>query len=811
MVCRERPGGSASTSLAQQLTRLPANAVLSLSHQLRHEGREAPAPDPDEVREWARRTAERVQSAETLSATRRRSIVERLEVAASDSEVSGADFHAWRNIVQRSIDAARSIEAHIRRVAERLAVPAPEIAAAYDELYRRADGRSSGIEVPREWAERFRADPDNGVIPGDRGTLYALHELYARAGLARPGDVRPLRQPIASTGRPGSTRTVRTVGYDRASGRLDVELVGGNVETYLNVPASVYEEMTLPEADADHIFYTRVRARSGGPASVVQAGSPHDRQRCPDCGQFADASHVCPSPGAVNGRSGAPALRIRQADGIDQIGSASRENGATAQASPPARAPRLVMVPTRRVAGAGFAMVVPRRRDIGAFAAEHSEFDLPLAAEPDDGSGLVTGTVRLARDPTSGQISVSRAEVECSCPQFATAGTCAHVLGAVAGVAAYIAGRRGEGALQAVAMATVGEQTVEGLQPEAFPQAPREVLYGADMAAFQAAYDAAKQRIRAGQPAVEFHPEGGVTGGAAAPGGRGFGVEIEFDCDNWVQREAIARELYEAGLIREPVQMSYHGTQREARAGLWQRWGFERDSSVTGGEVVSPVLFDRPEDWAELATVCRIVTAHGGRVSTATGCHVHVSTGDFGTTTEAHNVLLTEMRNNEDLLFRVAQRPGAGRHRMNAYCSPVHIPPEGYSSLVSLRTAQSGHDRPLNFAAVSGQAQDHVEFRIWDGTLDPGAIQAQVVISVGMVEAARAGRACPQAQASGQVGAHRAANAGRRTLRGAEWEADTAPFRHFVDRALATPVAKAQAAALYAASRWTTAHRGRRY
>jgi hypothetical protein len=793
VVCRSRPGGSASTSYAQQVSGLPANAVLSLSHQLRHEGREAPAPERAEVERWASETAERVLSEAALSEARRRSITERLNAAASEEQLpTGADFYSWRNIVDRAAQAARSIDLQLRFLSQRLGMSQDEAQAAFNELYERADGRSSGIDMPTEWAERFRSDPENGYIPGDRGTLYALHELYARAGLARPGRVGPLRRSV-------NGHNVRRVGYDRASGRLDVELADGQVHTYINVPAVVYQEMLSPGVDVDQIFYTRVQARAGGASAVVAAGSPADRQRCPDCGQFCDETHVCPSPGALDRRLGLPPISMpTQAD-------ASAQGAPSAEERRPA--PRLVMAPTRRVAGADFAMVVPSRADVGAFASEHPEFDLPIAAEPDDRGGLVTGTVRVARDPATQRLVATWGDLQCTCAAFAEQGECSHTRGALQGVNAHLSGRRGEQSLRHVSMAAMASALEERLSAEQFPLSAAEVSFSTDMAAFQAAYDAARARMNAGQSAVEFHPEGGVTGGAAAPGGRGFGIEIEFACSDYWERDAIARELHEAGLIREPVQNSYHGTQREARAGLWHRWGYERDSSVTGGEIVSPVLYDRPEDWAEIATVCEIVRRHGGSVNRTTGCHVHVGAGDFGTTPEAHNALLAEMRENEDLMYRLAQRPGAGRHRMNSYSSPAYIPPDGYESVSDVRRAQSGHDRPLNFAAVNGNSNDHVELRVWDGTLDPGAIQAQVAISVGMVEAARAGRACPPGQGSGELGAHRRANQGRRRLQGEAWEADTAPFRFFADRVLATPRAKAQAAALYAASRWQ--HRNR--
>ena len=65
----------------------------------------------------------------------------------------------------------------------------------------------------------------------------------------------------------------------------------------------------------------------------------------------------------------------------------------------------------------------------------------------------------------------------------------------------------------------------------------------------------------------------------------------------------------------------------------------------------------------------------------------------------------------------------------------------------------------MNFGgAASGSSSSHVEYRMWDSSLDPGTIQTQVKLSLGMTQAAFAS---PQpAGAPMPVGAHRAANAG---------------------------------------------------
>src|SRR6202521_5381114 len=70
-----------------------------------------------------------------------------------------------------------------------------------------------------------------------------------------------------------------------------------------------------------------------------------------------------------------------------------------------------------------------------------------------------------------------------------------------------------------------------------------------------------------------------------------FGVEIEFD---GADPNAVARALHEAGLAASPRQEGYHSQRRQP--GMWT---VERDITVSG-EVVSPVLRDTPETWAQL-------------------------------------------------------------------------------------------------------------------------------------------------------------------------------------------------------------------
>jgi hypothetical protein len=109
----------------------------------------------------------------------------------------------------------------------------------------------------------------------------------------------------------------------------------------------------------------------------------------------------------------------------------------------------------------------------------------------------------------------------------------------------------------------------------------------------------------------------------------------------------------------------------------------------------------------------------------------------------------------------------------------------------------------LNFGAVGGSHSDHVEFRMWDSSLDPGVIQAQVNMSLGLAQAAFASRGEPVA--SEPLGSHRSANAslGRgNRLRGEAWGRDTHRFRSMLDRIFSRDADKEQATALFASTRW---------
>lgn len=338
-----------------------------------------------------------------------------------------------------------------------------------------------------------------------------------------------------------------------------------------------------------------------------------------------------------------------------------------------------------------------------------------------------------------------------------------------------------------------------------------EVSYTEDPAAFQAAYRQAQQRRRRGEPPVPFMTDDATGGLGARDGGRGFGVEIEFDfapgVNQGVAMTAIGRDMHAAGLSRHAAQVGYHASMRDGYTDAGNAWQLESDCTVAG-EIVSPIMYDEPQSWRNLATVCDIVKRHGGRATMRTGGHVHVSAHNYDHTVANHSRLMSLFRGHEDTLYRLAQNPGAQRHRGLSWCEPNNVPADGYRDVQDARVLNAGHNWGMNLQSVSGRANDHVEYRMWDGSLDPAVIQTQIKLSLGLTEAAFRGAAAtsPAAVPAGEaVGNHRARNTslprGER-LRGEPWRADTESFRRLADTVFHRAADKGQAASLFAVTRW---------
>ena len=106
----------------------------------------------------------------------------------------------------------------------------------------------------------------------------------------------------------------------------------------------------------------------------------------------------------------------------------------------------------------------------------------------------------------------------------------------------------------------------------------------------------------------------------------------------------------------------------------------------------------------------------------------------------------------------------------------------------------------------NGTDSDHAEFRIWDGSLDPAIIQAQIKMSLALTEAA-------YRDTEYEPTGHRPFGSTRRQLRethgatrhltGEDWRNSTASVRALADRLYRRHEDKKQVAALFASTKWS--------
>ncbi|WP_439681460.1 amidoligase family protein [Embleya sp. MST-111070] len=372
-------------------------------------------------------------------------------------------------------------------------------------------------------------------------------------------------------------------------------------------------------------------------------------------------------------------------------------------------------------------------------------------------------------------------------------------------------------AAQAVLDETLAEHnSAQTLQVQARDRWPGTAnpSYEEDFDAFQRAFRAARDRATRGEEMIPYLLEDATGGLGAREGGRGFGLELEFDAGPFSTlgssgvRQAIARDLYAAGLTRDNRVYGYHASQDRGYTDARNGWRLETDCTVDG-ELVSPILYDEPETWRSLATVCEIIKSHGGVASMRTGGHIHVGMHDYDHDTANHHRLMSTFAAHEDLLYRLAQNPDSpdSRHRGRQWCLPNRVPSDGYgigNDLWPVRTS-ARHGHAINLSSAQGTESDHAEFRLWDGSLNPGVIQAQVNLSLGITAAAVRGAQA----ASGErwpLGSNRRIlednNLLGRRLRGEWWRDTTLNFRQLVDGVFDRAQHKEQATALFAATRW---------
>lgn len=293
-----------------------------------------------------------------------------------------------------------------------------------------------------------------------------------------------------------------------------------------------------------------------------------------------------------------------------------------------------------------------------------------------------------------------------------------------------------------------------------------ESSYTEDRAKIDTAIKLALERKHKGLDAVPFRPAGGVLAGSGEGlAGRKFGVELEFQIDPKVNTddalEKIGKELHEAGLTTSKNQQYYHSAVENG----YHAWSFENDCTVDG-ELVSPILEDTPESWEQLRLATEILKRNGAVATVKAGSHVHVSSGSYEANLAKSAELVRLNKDYEDITYRLSTSPQRGKHRGTNYCEP-NIKDSAkdidrHDLFVWNKLNGHGHGMALNIQGgrETELHKAHVEFRTWDATLDPGIIQAQVMMSVAMTDRAeynvlKTGKSLERTGEDRTVGSHR--------------------------------------------------------
>lgn len=228
-----------------------------------------------------------------------------------------------------------------------------------------------------------------------------------------------------------------------------------------------------------------------------------------------------------------------------------------------------------------------------------------------------------------------------------------------------------------------------------------------------------------------------------------FGVELEFVGGD---ANAIASELYDLGITAAPYRLEYH-----ARVSDDTKWKLERDGSVSsgrqGGELVSPILKDTPETWRQIEAICEVAKRHGARVNQSCGGHVHIGMNKLDTARQRWRRFFKMVENYEECLYRAAGGD-LGRIRSNASdyatsfsaraaeANRMSFSMENDEDVMDMARRVSRMNRyyGINLKNIATDRAPTVEFRYFNGSLNPKQIQANIKLAAGIINASEKSR-----------------------------------------------------------------------
>jgi hypothetical protein len=821
MVCRASRLSSAVVTFARDMSGLEDNQILGLNHALMQEGAQSPTPTPEQWDAVITDMQERYRAGLVTINPGSHDPIARLDAARTETP-DAQRYYAVQRLIGRSAAAAHAQTDYFARYARTLGVALDHARGEYWAAFSEASDNARLCASP-QFVTAWNRNPDHANLAVDRRSLYAYEqmEVARAASLAR----RESRPTVTATwrfeenpSRPGRGY-ISAIAHDPDTGHTEITWArdgqNGLTHAYQGLGRDEIQALTASSNATHREDYFRAFI-SGQPEyryeTRAEAEAARVRYRCASCGQFSATEHSCP----VLGSEEALNRDTRQAVAV-----ALTAAGAPGSEITPT-IPVVSATGTRRYDVTDGLLRIPGITRITSEARANGLVAVPVHATMND--AVVSGqiaveyngrgngyTITAVNEPgDSGQNRLS-----CTCPAYRANYRCEHLTATLNRISALA---RGEGAATRAQAAVAITAVTAELEQEyaasvnattasaaAFPTS--SVRLADDTAQFQRIYEQARRERQEYQQAItsgatdaafpiSYSRENAFGGLATRESGRGFGVEIEFafpqDMSPGDRRQAlraIGRELYESGLTREQNQQGYGASHNWYRDTHTRGWSFEADPSTggsdgqSGGEIVSPVMFDEPDTWTNLEKITAVLNRHGAIASRGSGMHVHVSTGDYDHRVENHNRLLQTFAENEDLLYRLSSNPERGRHRGTGYCSPNHYPAAPYANVGSVQSGNNSHGIALNMQSVRGRSNDHVEFRTFDATLNPAVMQAQAAIAVYMTHAATRpdGPTTPNENRN-PIGSRLEANPSRDALSGDAWHETTLGFRKFLDR-----------------------------
>jgi hypothetical protein len=792
------------TSTGRILAGIADSQMQDVFHDLVDEGQGTPDPDVWEIDEFLTHQIEFIEANPDLTPKRKASIVARLREALGN-DLPGPVYYACQRIVDRAQAARHGLDAYLDNVARDMGETRADLQRAMTDLLEADRASATPTRASTKFETEFRARAESAHLPLDRATLKAIEQIEARRAATLA--LQPTRATVHLE--PVDSPTFAAIGYNPAVGHMEIEFQARPGRTYgYRIPPEAYAEFRKA-ADPEAYYQSRIR---GNPDYTYER--PEDwtaariLRRCPTCGEFTPLhGHSC----AVRGSNEEQSRTVRLA------------RAAILGEPPETPDHHRLGTPARRghYTNPDSTVSTTPLREVQTAARQHTRVSIPLTGVGTDTDGTQhTMTGRVIIDylgPRKGYYVTAVVapgdsgddQLRCTCPDYQATYTCRHVRAAVAD----LANRVNSTAVKDPDNVDAARRTDPDALNPGNTAAPARVhwnspesLWSANPARYDDAAIDAITRKKAGLEPVPYRYTDATAGMGARDTGRPFGIEIEFDFPQGMSDDdreqaltRIGRALYRMELTGTTRQEEYEEQKERGYRDQHERgWAFKKDLTCAG-EITSPIMWDEADTWTNLRRVCETVQRYGGVPSVRTGFHVHVSAGDFSTSPHAHTRLLATMTEHEDVLYRIAADPSRGTHRGTEHCARNLTPAAGFTPITEARLAQDGdRDVAVNFAAVNGRPDDHVEFRLWDGTLDPAVMQQQIVASLAITQDAVRG------QGTGTTGSHGASlgEHARSAQLGRAVTDDTDGYRAFLDRVLWRDQEKRSLTALFALSAW---------